>query len=254
MVCPSCQSDNEEGTQYCRKCSARLVPGGTTVTLETATLDAPPPAILHATKFAGRFRILEEIGTGSMGTVYKALDEKINDIVSLKVLKPAWASDHEAAERFQNEIRLARKISHKNICRLYDFGQDDGHCYLTMEFVSGQNLKTILKMMKPLSSRTALGIARQVCEGLAEAHRLGIVHRDLKPSNIMIDGEGSVRIMDFGIAHSAGTAGQTQAGSVVGTPEYMSPEQAEGQTIDSRSDIYSLGVILYEMVTGERPF
>jgi serine/threonine protein kinase/Tfp pilus assembly protein PilF len=189
-----------------------------------------------------------------MGKVYRALDKKLNEEVALKLIKPEIASDKNTLERFQNELKLARKIRHSNVGGMYEFLEEKGLHYITMEYVSGEDLKSFIRRSKQLSIPTVMSIAKQICEGLSEAHKLGVVHRDLKPSNIMIDKDGNARIMDFGIARSLKGKGITGAGVVIGTPEYMSPEQVEGRDIDHRSDIYSLGVILYEMVTGRVPF
>jgi serine/threonine protein kinase len=210
--------------------------------------------IVPGTEFAGRYRILDELGRGGMGRVYKALDREISEAIALKVLVPALSADENMIERFRNELKLARRISHKNVCRIFDLGNCEGTYFITMEFVPGDNLKRIIQMMGPLAPSRALALAGQVCDGLAEAHRLGVVHRDLKSSNIMIDREGSARIMDFGIARAAETKGLTDSGTFVGTPEYMAPEQVEGKAVDQRADIYSLGIILFEMSTGKVPF
>ncbi|MGD9347680.1 MAG: protein kinase, partial [Candidatus Aminicenantes bacterium] len=174
--------------------------------------------------------------------------------IALKVIKPEIASDAKTIERFKNELRLARKIRHKNICQMYDMGEWTGTHFITMEYVSGEDLKSFIHRSKQLSIPAAIAIAEEVCEGLKEAHRLGVVHRDLKPSNIMIDRDGNARIMDFGIARAVTGKGITGSGVMIGTPEYMSPEQAEGKEVDQSADLYSLGVILYEMVTGQLPF
>jgi serine/threonine protein kinase/cytochrome c-type biogenesis protein CcmH/NrfG len=189
-----------------------------------------------------------------MGKVYKVLDKGTHERIALKLIKPEIASDKKTIERFRNELTTARKISQKNVCRMYDLNREEGNYYITMEYVPGEDLKSFIKRSGQLAVGTTIRIAKQVCEGLAEAHRLGIVHRDLKPSNIMIDKEGSARIMDFGIARSLKEKGITGTGVMIGTPEYMSPEQVEGKEVDQRSDIYSVGVILYEMVTGHVPF
>jgi len=210
--------------------------------------------IIPGTEFAGRYRVLDELGRGGMGRVYKVLDREISESIALKVLVPAFSADEKMVERFRNELKLARRISHKNVCRIFDLGNCEGIYYITMEFVPGDNLKSIVQMMGPLAPPRALAVAGQVCDGLAEAHRLGVVHRDLKSSNIMIDREGSARIMDFGIASAAETKGLTDRGALVGTPEYMAPEQIEGKDVDRRADIYSLGIILFEMATGRVPF
>ena len=254
IKCLKCAYENPADTVFCGKCAAPLAPGQdknlATRTFQTTVVRE----LVSGTTFAGRYQVIEELGKGGMGRVYKVFDEKIKEKVALKLLKPEISADEEAIERFSNELRLARKISHRHVCRMFDLGEDRGTHYITMEYVPGEDLKSVLRMMGQMSAGKAVLVARQVCEGLAEAHRLGVVHRDLKPQNIMIDREGNARIMDFGIARSLKVKGMTGAGVVIGTPEYMSPEQIEGQDVDGRSDIYSLGIILYEMMTGRVPF
>ncbi len=189
-----------------------------------------------------------------MGTVYKALDKELGEEVALKLIKPEIAADEKTIERFKNELKLARKIGHRNVGRMYELMEAEGKPFITMEFVEGEDLKSHLRRKERLSTDEAVSLAKQVCEGLSEAHRLGVVHRDLKPQNIMIDKEGNAKIMDFGIARSIEARGVTTTGMMIGTPDYISPEQAEGEAADQRSDIYSLGIIMYEMLTGNVPF
>ena len=254
LKCPKCHSENSETKQFCGDCGAPL-PSSKDIRPEvTGTLQTAIKELTTGSTFAGRYQVIEELGKGGMGRVYKVFDEKIKEKVALKLLKPEISADEQAIERFSNELRFARKIAHRHVCRMFDLGEDRGTHYITMEYVPGEDLKSILRMMGQMSAGKAVLVVRQICEGLAEAHRLGVVHRDLKPQNIMIDRDGNVRIMDFGIARSLKVKGMTGAGVVIGTPEYMSPEQIEGQDVDSRSDIYSLGIILYEMMTGRVPF
>jgi len=217
-------------------------------------METPKEELTTGSTFAGRYQIIEELGKGGMGRVYKVLDKEVNAKVALKLIKPEIASDKKTIERFRNELKVARDIAHKNVCRMYHLGKEEGAYYITMEYVSGEDLKSFIRRSGLISVGKAISIANQVCEGLSEAHRLGVVHRDLKPQNIMIDQDGNARIMDFGIARSLRAKGITGSGVMIGTPEYMSPEQVEGKEADQRADIYSLGVILYEMVTGRVPF
>jgi len=253
VKCPNCGTDNTKDSEFCKKCGTQITKAEEQP-IPTKTLEAPKEELTTGSTFAGRYQIIEELGRGGMGRVYKATDTKINEKVALKLIKPEIASDKKTLERFANELKIARKIAHKNVGRMYDINEEKGTHYITMEYVSGQDLKGLIRQTGQLAIGTSISIIKQVCDGLSEAHRTGVTHRDLKPSNIMIDKEGNVRIMDFGIARSLKEKGITGAGVMIGTPEYMSPEQAEAKEVDQRSDIYSLGVIFYEMVTGRLPF
>ncbi len=254
MKCPKCQIDNPDTSRFCADCGTELQQAADSAAHATKTLAITKTELVPGSTFAGRYQVIEELGKGGMGKVYKVFDKEIKAKVALKVLKSEIVADENIIERFRNELKLARDISHKNICRMYDLGKEGDLYYITMEYVPGEDLRNMIRMSHQLGVGTAIIIARQICDGLAEAHRAGTIHRDLKPSNIMIDREGNVRIMDFGIARSVGTKGLTGAGTIIGTPEYMSPEQIENDDVDQRSDIYSLGIILYEMLTGGVPF
>ena len=252
--CPTCHSENPDTQRFCGGCGSQLPSTNDSPPVLTETLQTPVHELSTGSKFAGRYQVIEELGQGGMGRVYKVLDTETNEKVALKLVKPELSADPKIVERFRNELTIARKIVHKNVCRVFDLGRDKTGYYITMEYVPGQDLKGLIRQTGQLTVGKALSIGKQVCEGLAEAHGLGVVHRDLKPGNIMIDQNGQARIMDFGIARAARGKGLTGAGAMIGTPEYMSPEQVEGQDVDQRSDLYSLGVILYEMLTARVPF
>jgi HAMP domain-containing protein len=207
------------------------------------------------TVFAGRYQILGTLGKGGMGTVYRALDRELDDEVAVKVLLPeAFDEGTTVGVTLKQEIRLARKITHRNVVRTHDLGEADGLRFLTMEYVPGTTLRDILDQKGALALSPGLQIAKQLCRGLAAVHEAGIIHRDIKPPNIMVLPNGLVKLMDFGIARTAeGTDPATQGDQTVGTPYYMSPEQARGDELDARSDIYSVGVVLYELFSGTRP-
>ena len=226
---------------------------------DTSAQAAPAnPATLHLSSAAlsalgQRYDILDAAGHGSMGNVYKARDRETGEIVALKLLKPEIASDQQMMDRFKNELLFARKITHKNICRVHEFNRLGGVAYTSMEFVEGESLRSVLNRFGSLSLRKGIDLAQQMCAGLKEAHAQGIVHRDLKPENVMIDSRGNVKIMDFGIARSMESLTR-MTGAMVGTPAYMAPEQVAGKPVDYRTDVYSLGLILYEVFTGTQAF
>src|ERR1700745_400869 len=203
---------------------------------------------------AVRYEILEVLGEGGMGAVYKARDRELDRLVSLKVIRPELASNPDILQRFKQEILLSSKVTHRNVVRIYDLGEAEGLKFITMEYVDGRDLRQKLKQEGKLGVAEARDIIAQVLSGLAAAHREGIIHRDLKPGNIMQDATGRVVVMDFGLARTVASDGMTPTGMMVGTMEYMSPEQALAKNLDARSDIFTVGLIFYELLTGKMPY
>jgi eukaryotic-like serine/threonine-protein kinase len=206
---------------------------------------------------AVRYEIKSVLGVGGMGMVYKASDRELGEVVAVKTLKPdMMAQDPTALDRFKSEIKLARRIAHRNVVRTYDLGENNGIYFITMEFVEGKSLKDLIQTRGRLPVSVTLPIAKQLCRALDVAHEEGVIHRDIKPQNMVVQPDGVLKVMDFGIARLAerpGNAGHTQAGMIVGTPEYMAPEQLFGEEIDARADLYSAGCVIYECLTGRLP-
>ena len=220
----------------------------------TRTADGAIQRLAAGTRLAGRYRILELVGVGGMGMVYRAEDEQLGLTVAVKVLRPDLAQHGRRLERFKQELVLARQVSHPNVVRIHDIGSDGEIVFLTMDFVAGRPLNELIAAEGRLSPERAVGIARQVAAGLAVAHDAGVVHRDLKPGNVLVDDSGRAAISDFGVARSLAGPGPTLPGAVVGTLDYLSPEQARSSEVDGRADLYALGILLHEMLTGELPF
>jgi predicted Ser/Thr protein kinase len=273
VTCRRCGSRVEEAAVFCSACGAALVSDD----LATMDLDSPAPGpsrrqvsgsamkppsssgvlltegrFLPGRLLAGRYRIVALLGRGGMGEVYRADDLTLGQPVALKFLPEDATKDEAGLERFRNEVRIARRVSHPNVCRVYDVGEVDGHTFFTMEYVDGEDLASLLRRIGRLPADKALEIARQLCAGLSAAHAKGVLHRDLKPANIMLDGRGQVVVTDFGLA---GLVEQIPGADVrSGTPAYMSPEQLAGKEVTVKSDIYALGLVLYEIFTGKRAF
>lgn len=219
---------------------------------KSGSTEPPDPRLQPGSIIADRYRIISKLGGGGMGVVYQAEDTTLGQTVALKFLDPAMASNRAWLERFRNEVRTAREVTHANVCRIFDIGESEGLHFLSMEYVDGEDLKSLLRRIGRVPREKAIDIARQLCIGLAAAHGAGILHRDLKPANVMLDGRGQVRITDFGLA---GTPESIRSGDVrSGTPPYMAPEQIAGREVTVRSDIYALGLVLYEMFSGRQAF
>src|SRR5579863_7099986 len=213
-----------------------------------------PSTLQPGTVLAQRYEIVQILGQGGMGAVYKATDLELNRTVALKVIRPDLARDKAIVDRFKQELLLAHQVTHRNVIRIYDLSEADGMKFITMEYVEGDNLLTLLHQKKKFSPEESVEIMQQVCRALEAAHSVEVIHRDLKPQNIMRDKTGRILVMDFGLARTLEGDGMTQSGALVGTMEYMSPEQALGKPLDQRSDIFALGLIFYEMLTGQMPF
>src|SRR6201993_2561477 len=274
--CASCGTELPNNVRFCSSCGRPASNTDEVATLDFATASSPLPPrprsgsvsssrttssaeyLLNEGRFlpgrlvAGRYRIIALLGKGGMGEVYRADDLTLGQAVAMKFL-PEEATTHEGMlERFKNEVRIARRISHPNVCRVYDVGDVDGATFFTMEYVDGEDLASLLRRIGRLPPDKAVEIARQICAGLAAAHAKGVLHRDLKPANIMLDGRGQVVVTDFGLAALADEIPGEEIRN--GTPAYMAPEQLAGREVTALSDIYSLGLVLYEVFTGKRAF
>ena len=240
--CPACQSPVADDATACGTCGQAL---------------ALPPAIRPGFVLASRYEIHSLLGKGGMGMVYRAHDRILDETVAIKVLRPDIADTPVAAQRFISEIKLARAVSHRNVCRIHEYGEDRGIRFVSMAHVDGVDLKHVVSQRGPLPAEEAFEIAIRVADGLQAIHDEGIIHRDLKATNVMVGGRAGVRLMDFGIAKQWNTQtapGMTATGHIVGTPECMSPEQVRGERLDFRSDVYSLGILVFELFTGSTPF
>jgi serine/threonine-protein kinase len=209
---------------------------------------------LIGTLFDGRYKVVRRLGSGGMATVYLAEDQELGRRIAIKILNDRHAHDDQFVERFRREAKNAAALSHPSIVSIYDRGEAEGTYYIAMEFLDGRSLKELIISRGPAPIPVAIDYARQILSALRFAHRNGIVHRDIKPHNVLVDGEGRVKVTDFGIARAGAASQMTEAGSIVGTAQYLSPEQAKGTTVDQRSDLYSLGIVLYELLTGSVPF
>jgi predicted Ser/Thr protein kinase len=242
VICPGCQADNDPDARACLACG------------ETLGSASSSPAVGNL--FAARYEIVGPLGRGGMGMVYRAWDRELRETVALKMIRPDLVRQRHIEHRFRSEVKLARRVRHPNVCSIYGDGEDRGLLYISMEFVDGTDLHEVVRN-GDLSPAEAYDVAMQIAEGLAAIHEVGIIHRDLKTANIMRDRRGVVRLMDFGIAKKSqaeGTTAATATGQVLGTPEYMSPEQIRGHKVDFRTDVYALGIVVYEIFTGTVPF
>ena len=273
MVCPHCRTPNPEGTVICVQCRTPIDAGDATLPVVNTVVgqqagasqgtwakptrfdsESPGKPLQPGDVLAARYEILQLLGEGGMGAVYRARDTELDRVLALKVIRPELARNAQILQRFKQELILARQVTHRNIIRIFDLGHADGTRFITMEYIEGEDLFHILTQRGKLPAPEAAAIILQVARGLEAAHAEGVVHRDLKPQNIMLDPQGKVSVMDFGIARSVDAASMTRTGALMGTPTYMSPEQAQGQKVDARSDLYMLGIIFYELLTGTPPF
>jgi eukaryotic-like serine/threonine-protein kinase len=269
VECPQCHSDNPSTVARCLKCNTPFGFDAMTMTASSSanssggakgwSIPSDPAAEFGSTLAPGtvlgiRYEIVQLLGQGGMGAVYKAKDLELDRLVALKVIRPEMAANPEILRRFKQELILARQITHRNVIRIFDLGEADGIKFITMEYIEGQDLKSHVAEKNKLSVEESVRIVEQVCLALEAAHAEGVVHRDLKPQNIMMDKQGKAAVMDFGIARSVESGGMTQTGMLMGTPDYMSPEQVMGQHVDARSDLFTLGVIFYELLTASAPY
>src|ERR1700685_620425 len=221
--------------------------------IRSRTAEASIPLLQTGEVLGGRYEILQMVGEGGMGAVYKARDRELDRFVALKLIRRELAANPAIVARFKQELLLSRQVTHKNVIRIYDLGDADGMKFITMEFVEGQDLRALIQEKKKFTPEESVEIMQQVCQALEAAHNVGVIHRDLKPQNVMRETTGRILVMDFGLARTLEGDGMTQTGALVGTMEYMSPEQALAQNLDQRSDVFSVGLIFYELLTGQTP-
>lgn len=246
-----CNLDREINWQLEKSLSS----GRVMTSVEAAGVSQMPTTFMNvASALEGRYQVLKELGRGGMGIVFQAHDKQLNEQVAIKILSPLLSSDTEALERMKREVSAARRITHINIIRIHDISESKGLHFVSMEYFHGENLKEHVRRHSPLSPMQAFQIASQICDGVQAAHLQGVIHRDLKSQNVIINSANQIKIIDFGLAHTAQLQGMTATGLIMGTPEYMAPEQVAGKRVDERADIYSLGIILYELFTGRVPF